>query len=172
MDTLTIKSNFARDRVIVLGSGTLVLAFNQEGLATMPKHLLPVLQKEMRVRPGRYTVVTPELPPKLESPVEKRLARDMANATEALLAKLQSKESRTVQEPTVNVEVPVPMEQASEKVNLEPTQTSNGDVLTPPTPLTEKRTLKEGFKPVVSRKKTKTVKKPTKKTKASKKENT
>lgn len=55
MSTLTIKSNYARDRVVTFGD--LVLRFNGQGIAKVPSHQRSVIQAEMRVRPGRYTIV-------------------------------------------------------------------------------------------------------------------
>lgn len=53
---LTVKSNYARDRAVVINNGELVLVFDSEGIAKMPAHKREALQIEMTYRPGRYQI--------------------------------------------------------------------------------------------------------------------
>lgn len=76
MKRVRVKSNFARDRVVMLGNGQLVLRFDAQGFATMPEHQLHLLNAEMRSRPGRYQVLSDALKPK------KQAAKDQAPASE------------------------------------------------------------------------------------------
>lgn len=62
MDTVDVKSNFARDRVEVFGNGDLILRFDQNGIAKMPTHKMYLLEQVQRARPGRFTVVRPQAP--------------------------------------------------------------------------------------------------------------
>lgn len=55
MKTLKVRSNYARSRTVMLDS--LVLKFDDHGVASFPAHLLPILEKEMAVKPGRYFLV-------------------------------------------------------------------------------------------------------------------
>ncbi len=59
MKSLRVRSNFARNRVVMLGD--LVLRFDSTGHATMPEHQLSILKSEMRVRPGRYHILQEEV---------------------------------------------------------------------------------------------------------------
>jgi hypothetical protein len=54
---LTIKSNFARNRTVLLGGGTASLHFNAEGIATTPAHNRELVKVLQRARPGRFTIV-------------------------------------------------------------------------------------------------------------------
>ena len=84
-----IKSNFARNRVISLNNGELVLDFDSKGLADCPDHLLHVLAVEMRFKPNRYTIVSREEP--VVSPVEVEL--------EQAIEELASEEAAEAEEP-------------------------------------------------------------------------
>ena len=55
---LTIKSNFARNRTILLGGGPTALHFNAEGIATTPAHNRELVESLQRTRPGRFTIVS------------------------------------------------------------------------------------------------------------------
>jgi len=78
MKKLRVKSNYARDKTIVLGANNeLILRFDRHGYAVFPAHFLPVLETVMYYKPGRYRVVkedaeavepaTPEAKPKLQN---------------------------------------------------------------------------------------------------------
>jgi hypothetical protein len=54
---VTVKSNYARDRVVVVGNGDLVLNFDRNGIAVIPAHKAYLLDAEMIARPGRYTIL-------------------------------------------------------------------------------------------------------------------
>lgn len=56
MSVLVVKSNFARNKTILL-DGRHPLAFDQFGEARMPAHLREALEVEMRNKPGRFWVV-------------------------------------------------------------------------------------------------------------------
>ena len=54
---LTVRSNYARGRAVVINNGELILTFDNEGIAKLPSHLRHVLDVEMTHRPGRYQVL-------------------------------------------------------------------------------------------------------------------
>jgi hypothetical protein len=58
VDLISVKSNFARNKTIVLDNGALVLQFDKKGIAEFPKHKLSILENEMKCKPGRYTILT------------------------------------------------------------------------------------------------------------------
>lgn len=61
MKRLRVKSNYARNKTLVLGpNNNLVLHFDRHGVAAFAAHLLPVLQAEMQMRPGRFRVLKDE----------------------------------------------------------------------------------------------------------------
>jgi len=62
MKRLKVYCNYARDQAVMLGGGKLILTFNGDGYATMPAILLPLLEAEMRVKPGRYRLVEEPAP--------------------------------------------------------------------------------------------------------------
>jgi len=104
MKSLKVRSNFARDRVIVLGNGELVLHFDGSGLATFPEHLLPLLQAEMRSRPGRYRleeIPVPSPEPKVVAPVkvEAKVAEQVQEQVKELLSSLKASEETGDAEP-------------------------------------------------------------------------
>lgn len=57
--TLKVKSNFARDRVVLLTSGY-ALKFDGSGIAHLPTSQLSALNVEMKARPGRFCVIPEE----------------------------------------------------------------------------------------------------------------
>lgn len=56
MSDLKVKSN-VKNRVILL-DGRIPLVFDSDGIGKLPAHLLPVLELEMRMKPGRFSVVS------------------------------------------------------------------------------------------------------------------
>lgn len=57
-DLVLVKSNYARGSVVVVAG--LPVSFNSEGEARIPKHHVAEMQKYMRARPGRFTLVMPK----------------------------------------------------------------------------------------------------------------
>jgi hypothetical protein len=73
MATVDVKCNYAKDRVLVLAGGALIMKFDPYGICKMPVHQMELLQQVQRAKPGRFTVVKPEAPkaapaPKVEAP--------------------------------------------------------------------------------------------------------
>lgn len=86
MKKLQVKSNYARDRVVVLDNGKLVLHFDHRGVAEMPAHKLEVLQREMVARPGRYKVLEEEAAPAAVEVDEETIVTMRAQVESALAA--------------------------------------------------------------------------------------
>ena len=84
MKSVRIYCNFARDRVVMLDS--LILHFDAEGYAEMPEHKLPMLEAEMRVKPGRYKIVAEVEPEK------KVVAPEVTEQVKDLLSTLKASE--------------------------------------------------------------------------------
>jgi len=59
MKTVDVKCNYAKDRVEVLAGITLY--FDNRGICKMPVHQLPQLKQIQRARPGRFTIIQPEV---------------------------------------------------------------------------------------------------------------
>lgn len=57
MKMLQVRSNYARNRVVLISGAELILHFDSHGLAEMPEHKVDLLKAEMLVRPGRYSIV-------------------------------------------------------------------------------------------------------------------
>ncbi len=71
MSDLKVRSN-VKNRTILL-DGRFPLVFDAEGFGKMPAHLLPLLEREMTMKPGRFSVVSeeaPVAPVPVEVPVE------------------------------------------------------------------------------------------------------
>lgn len=89
MKRVQVKSNFARNRTLILGSRSeLVLRFDRHGVASCPTHLLPILQEEMRRRPGRFRVLSEERAPVEQTP----LAEQVSEMLEKLDAEIADSE--------------------------------------------------------------------------------
>jgi hypothetical protein len=96
MKYVRVKSNFARDRVITLGQGQLVLHFDSNGYAQMPRHHLPLLEAEQRVRPGRYNVeYGPEPKPTVQ---EIRISDELTNQIQGMLSFMVEEPAEEVEE--------------------------------------------------------------------------
>ena len=67
---LKVRSN-VRNKTILLG-GRFPLVFDEDGVGRMPAHLLPMLEVEQRMKPGRYTLepAEPTVEPVVEMPLE------------------------------------------------------------------------------------------------------
>lgn len=104
---VTVKSNYARDRVVVVGNGDLVLNFDRNGIAKMPAGKRYLLEPEMTARPGRYTILEDVV---LVAPVV---------APEAVEVEVSSDASDTEDAPADAVDVVVEEEKSEEtkKVN-------------------------------------------------------
>jgi hypothetical protein len=66
MSDLLVKSNYARNRVVML-DGRHPLVFNDKGVAKLPSHLCELFEREMAAKPGRYTYVAVS-PPQTTAP--------------------------------------------------------------------------------------------------------
>jgi len=108
-----IKSNFARNRVVSLNNGELVLDFDAKGLAECPDHLLHVLEVEMRFKPNRYEIVSRQEP--VASPVEVELAQAVEELAETQEEpEAQAEPEELPEEPAVEEE-PAPKKQPAKK---------------------------------------------------------
>lgn len=56
---MKVKSNSIRDRALVVD--TLVLRFDEKGVAEVPEHSREILERHMAVHPGRLTLLEPEV---------------------------------------------------------------------------------------------------------------
>lgn len=88
---IKVKSNHARSKALVIGGGQVVLQFDNQGIATMPAHFLPVLQAEMRARPGRLQIVSDE-------PEVEEVAPSIVSALTNLVKTLKEKEQEEKQD--------------------------------------------------------------------------
>lgn len=69
MSDLKVKSN-VKNRTILL-DGRFPLVFDDKGFGKMPAHLLPALELEMKMKPGRFSIVNDApVAPVMEAPVE------------------------------------------------------------------------------------------------------
>lgn len=103
MSELTIKSNFARDKVIML-DGLHPLKFDGKGEASCPAHMREAVERLMASRPGRFWLV--------EEPV-----RDITGGPEAdeaaFLAELDAlREATEAEEVELELEVPEEIDQS------------------------------------------------------------
>lgn len=57
---VTLKSNYAKDKVVSIGG--MDVKFNSEGEAKIPRHHVPAVRKHMRVRPGRFRIIEKTAP--------------------------------------------------------------------------------------------------------------
>lgn len=76
MEELKVRSNFARNRTILL-DGKYGVTFDGQGIARIPGNLTEAFNREMAARPGRYTILEtvkldpqPEVTPTVQVPVE------------------------------------------------------------------------------------------------------
>lgn len=58
MSDLKVKSNVPNRTVLL--DGRFALNFNAEGIGFVPAHLLPVLEREMRMKPNRFSIIVDE----------------------------------------------------------------------------------------------------------------
>lgn len=67
---IKVKSNYARNRVVVIG-GNVVMTFNEDGECQIDAKHKPALEVHMRLRPNRFKIVDDAPPPVVEEkPVE------------------------------------------------------------------------------------------------------
>jgi hypothetical protein len=122
-----IRSNFARNKVVCLDGHKLVLHFDGKGFADCPRHLLPILEVEMKYKPGRYIVLDTK-PSSSPSAVSAELSSALEELSETL-------EKERKEEP------PPPPEESSdddkEEDEVVPEQPSTE--VTPPKPAPRKR---------------------------------
>lgn len=72
MTEILIKSNYARNRTILLSNNQTV-TFDTSGHAKLPAHLLEVFTQEMNNKPGRYFIVNESAPAFVPEPVAEEL---------------------------------------------------------------------------------------------------
>ena len=114
MKMVKVSSNYARDRVVMIAGGKLILHFDSHGEAEMPEHQLDLMKAEMRVRPGRYKLHLEEEAPAapVVAPVEETavvMREQVASLLEVLEAEASESEPELVveedDEPVVELEL-------------------------------------------------------------------
>jgi hypothetical protein len=68
MSKIKVRSNFARDKVVMI-SGGVTLAFDRNGVALVPAQFRANVEAEMRSRPGRFWFEAEALPPVVQPTV-------------------------------------------------------------------------------------------------------
>lgn len=106
MSELIVKSNVP-NRTILL-DGRYAIVFDENGLGKCPQHLRELLDREMMMRPGRYSVVTAEPP---------------APLPEVLLPQIEE-EVPKVMEDAIDVPEAINMSYLTEEVKPEPKKAS------------------------------------------------
>jgi len=61
MPFVKVRCTSSKNKAEVLAGGEIILTFDENGIAQMPAHLLPLFKKIQNLRPGRYTIVVPEV---------------------------------------------------------------------------------------------------------------
>ena len=88
---MKVKSNYARNRVVVIG-GNVVMTFNEDGECQIDAKHRPALEIHMRLRPNRFKIVEAVAPPVVEAePVEEvkepEVVEEEAKEPEEVVAK-------------------------------------------------------------------------------------
>lgn len=115
MKMVKVKSNSARDKVLYIRG--LCLAFNNEGIAEIPAHQEAVIRDEMRVRPGRFSIVGDTPAPvaaKKNKPSKEELVAEALRRVELA--------NKAVKEAEAPVEIPIEIEVEAEVAAPEPAE--------------------------------------------------
>ena len=92
VEKMKVKSNYARNRVVVIG-GNVVMTFNEDGECQIDAKHRPALEIHMRLRPNRFKIVEAVAPPVVEAePVveevkEPEVVEEEAKEPEEVVAK-------------------------------------------------------------------------------------